>query len=109
MKLRPLIAALFTFWLVVGPVGTTWAAYAATPCESMGSMSQTLPQGACCPEGMDLAACLSACLAISPSAAAPAQLSQPLRASETVVPSLPIRHAAVLAPPDIAPPKSFVS
>ena len=109
MKLRPFIAAFLAFWLIVGPVGTAWAAYAATPCESMGSMSQPLPQGDCCPEGMDAAACLSACLAISPSAAAPAHLTQQLHISDTVVPSLPIRHAAVLAPPDIAPPKSFVS
>lgn len=109
MKLRPFIAALLTFWLIVGPVGTAWAAYAATPCESMGSMGQPLPQGDCCADGMDAAACLSACLATSPAAATPEQGIQRLQLTESSIPSLSLRYATVLAPPDIAPPKTFVS
>ena len=109
MKLRPFIAALLTFSLIVGPVGTAWAAYAATPCESMGSMSQPVPQGDCCGEAMDAAACLSACLAMSPIAAAPEQQIQRLQLTESSIPSLSLRYATVLAPPDVAPPKTFVS
>jgi hypothetical protein len=109
MKLRPFIAALLTFWLIAGPVGMAWAASAAAPCESMGSMSQPLPEGDCCDGGMDTADCLSACMAASPMAAVPAQPMQRLQVSETAVPGLPLRYATLVAPPDIAPPKPFVS
>src|SRR5688500_10003668 len=109
MKLRPFIAALLAFWLIVGPVGTAWAAYAATPCESMGSMSQPLPQGDCCGEGMATAACLSACMATSPAAATPAVSIQRLEDTAAAIPSFSLRYATVLAPPDIAPPKTSVS
>jgi hypothetical protein len=109
MKPRPFIAVLLTFWLIVGPIGTAWGASAPTPCESMGSMSQPLPQGDCCGETMDPAACLSACLAASPVAAAPQVPMQRLELTATAIPSLSLRYATVLAPPDIAPPKAFVS
>ena len=109
MKLRPVIAMLITFWLVVGPVGTAWAAYTATPCESMGSMSQPLPQGECCGDSMDTAACLSACMATSPAAATPVVSIQRLQLTATAIPSLSLRYATVLAPPDIAPPKTSAS
>jgi|SRR5687768_2241820 len=109
MKLRSFIAALLTFWLIAGPVGMAWAASAPAPCESMGSMSQPQPQGDCCDDGMDAAACLSACIAASPVAAVPAQPMQRLQVSERVVPRLTARYATIVAPPDIAPPKSSVS
>jgi hypothetical protein len=109
MKLRPFVAALLAFWLIVGPVGTAWAAYAATPCESMGSMNKPVPQGDCCGEAMDAAACLSACLAMSPIVAALEQQIQRLQLTESSIPSLSLRYATVLAPPDVAPPKTFVS
>lgn len=109
MKLRSFIAALLTFWLIAGPVGMAWAASAPTPCESMGSMSQPQPQGDCCDDGMDAAACLSACMAASAVAAVPADLLQRPQVSEMVVSSLSLRYATVVAPPDIAPPKSSVS
>ena len=108
MKLRPFVAAVLTFWLIVGPAGTAWAAYAATPCETMGSMSQPQPED-CCGTGMGAAACLSACMATSPAAAAPEPLVQRAQAAETGIPGLSLRYATVLAPPDIAPPKTFVS
>jgi hypothetical protein len=109
MKLRPFIAALLTFWLIVGPVGTAWAAYAASPCESMGSMSQPLPKGDCCGDAMDAAACLSACMATSPAAATPAVSVPRLEPAAGGIPSLSLRYATVLAPPDIAPPKTSAS
>jgi len=109
MKLRPIIAALLTFWLIIGPVGTAWAAYAATPCESMGSMSQPLPQGDCCGDGMDAAACLSACMATSPAAATPVVSIQRLEVTAAAIPGFSLRYATVLAPPDIAPPKTSAS
>ena len=109
MKLRPFIAALIAFWLVFGPVGTALASSAPAPCESMGSMSQPVPQGDCCGDATDAAACLSACLATSPVAATPEQRLQRLQLTESSIPSLSLRYATVLAPPDIAPPKTFVS
>ena len=109
MKLRPFIAALVTFWLIFGPVGTAWAASAPAPCESMASMSGSLPHGECCGDAMDAAACLSACLATSPLAAAPEQQMQRPWLTASRIPSLSLRYATVLAPPDIAPPKTFVS
>jgi hypothetical protein len=109
MKLRSLIAALLTFWLILGPVGTALAAAAPAPCESMDSMSQSLPHGDCCSDTMDPAACLSACLAASPVAAAPGQPTQRLQLTESSIPSLSLRYATVVAPPDVAPPKTFVS
>jgi hypothetical protein len=109
MKLRPFIAALLTFWLILGPVGTALAAAAPTACENMGSMSQPVPQGDCCGDAMDAAACLSACLAVSPMAAAPEQPMQRLHLTQSGIPGVSLRYATVLAPPDIAPPKTFVS
>lgn len=109
MKLRPFIAALLAFWLVFGPVGTAMASSAPAPCESMGSMSQPVPQGDCCGEAMDAAACLNACLATSPAAATPEQGTQRLQLTESSIPSLSLRYATVLAPPDIAPPKPLLS
>jgi hypothetical protein len=75
----------------------------------MGSMSQPVPQGDCCGEAMDAAACLSACLATSPLVAAPEQPIQRLQLTESSIPGLSLRYATVLAPPDVAPPKTFVS
>ena len=108
MKLRPFIATLLAFWLVFGPVGTAMAS-APAPCESMDSASQPVPQGDCCGDAMDAAACLNACLATSPAAATPEQGTQRLRLTGSSIPSLSLRYATVLAPPDIAPPKTLLS
>jgi hypothetical protein len=89
MKLRPFIAAFLAF--------------------CMGSMSQPVPQGDCCGDTMDAATCLSACLATAPVAATPEQRMQRLQLTESRIPSLSLRYATVLAPPDVAPPKTFVS
>ena len=109
MKLRPFIAALLAFWLVFGPVGIALASSAPAPCESMGSMSQVVPQGECCGETMDAATCLSACPVTSPVAATPEQRMQQLHLTDSLIPGLSLRYATVLAPPDVAPPKTFVS
>lgn len=109
MKLRPFIAALLAFWLAFGPVGTALASSAPAPCESMSTMSQPVPQGECCGEAMDAATCLSACLAVSPVALAPEQPIQRLQPTASSIPSFSLRYATVLAPPDVAPPKTFVS
>ena len=108
MKLRPFIAALLAFWLLVGPVGTAWAAYAATPCESMGSKSQPAAQGSCCDEAMTAAACLGTCMAASPAAVTSAR-DVHFEVAETAIPLLSLRHATLVAPPDVAPPKTAVS
>ena len=109
MKLRSFIAALVTFWLILGPLGTAWAASAPAPCESTASMGQSLPYGECCGDTMDAAACLSACLATAPVAVPPEQQIQRLQLTESRIPGLSLRYATVLAPPDVAPPKTFVS
>lgn len=109
MKLRPFIAALLAFWLAFGPVGTALASSAPAPCESMGSMSQPVPQSDCCGDTMDAATCLSACLATPPVAATPEQGIQRLQVTEPRIPGISLRYATVFAPPDVAPPKPFVS
>ena len=109
MKLRSFIAAVLTFWLIVGPVGTALAASGAAPCESMGAMSQALPHGDCCGDTMDAASCLSACLATSSVAAALEQQTTQLQLAGSSIPGRSLRYATLLAPPDIAPPKTFVS
>jgi hypothetical protein len=110
MKMRPLIAVVLAFWFVIGPVGTALAAYVATPCDSMSGMNQPLPPADdCCGESMDLAACLSACASTAPTAVAPALHILAAEPVTTAIPGGPLRYATVLAPPDIAPPKSSVS
>ena len=69
----------------------------------------SMPADDCCGEGMNLGKCLSACLAVAPSIAAPALQAHAADAVFAGVPMLSFRHASILAPPDIAPPKSFVS
>ena len=109
MKLRRFIAAILTFWLVIGPVGTLCAANAPAPCESMG-MNQPLPAADdCCGDEIDASACLSACLAASPVALPSSSRIVRLDAVASAVPGLSLRYATRLAPPDIAPPKAFVS
>jgi hypothetical protein len=109
MKLRSFIAALLTFWLVVGPVGTVWAANAPVPCDSMG-MNQPLPTADdCCGDEMDASACLSACMAAAAVALPSSSRIIRLDPGASAVPGLSLRYATLLAPPDIAPPKAFVS
>ena len=105
-RYRPLVAALLALWLVLGPAGSAWAATSAsTPCESMGA---SVPADDCCGDKMEAAACLSACLLLSPGITT--------TAADTVVPAefivytiASVRYASLLAPPDIVPPRSFVS
>ena len=106
MKSRPLIAALLAFWLAFGPVVTAWAQSADKPCESMG---MSMPADDCCGNGMDQGKCLSACLAVAPAIAAPASPAFSSVTASAVIATLSFRHASILAPPDIAPPKSSVS
>jgi hypothetical protein len=106
VKSRPLIAAILAFWLAFGPVATAWAQSADKPCESTG---MSMPADDCCGSGMDQANCLSACMAVAPAIAAPASPALSSIAASAVLATLSFRHASILAPPDIAPPKSSVS
>jgi hypothetical protein len=72
-------------------------------------MSMSSPADDCCGNGMDRAKCLSACLALAPSMSAPAAQVAAADAAFAVVATLSFRRASILAPPDIAPPKSFAS
>jgi hypothetical protein len=103
---RHLLAAFLAFWLAFGPAASAWAQSAKQPCESM---AMSVSSDDCCGEGMEQAECLGGCLIVAPAVAACAAQ----RVSPVVVAAIaanrPLRHASVLAPPDIAPPKPFVS
>lgn len=102
---RSVIVALLAFWLAFGPVVDAWA-QADQPCESM---SMSVSADDCCGGGMDQAKCLSACLSAAPAMAVPATHAEVQDPGVAVVIAPSFRHRSVLAPPDIAPPKTFVS
>jgi hypothetical protein len=106
VKVRPFIVALLAFWLAFGPTASAFAQSADIPCESM---SMSTPPDDCCGDGVDLGKCLSACLAVAPAMNAPAVQAVPPDVAVSVVDTLSFRHASILAPPDIAPPKSSLS
>jgi hypothetical protein len=101
---------LLGFWLILAPAASAWAAFAATPtpCEAMGGMGEP-PADGCCGGGMDAAACLSACIGAATVIVTGAAPLLPVELAQDGVPGISLRYATVLAPPDIAPPKSFVS
>jgi hypothetical protein len=102
---RILLAALLTVCLTLGPTVSVWAQSAGEPCESMGMA----PADDCCGGGMDEAKCLSACPASSPVMAVPAVQTIAPDTAATVIDTAVFRHASILAPPDITPPRSSVS
>jgi len=106
VKARSLIVALLAFWLAFGPLVSAWAQSADKPCESM---SMSAPADDCCGGGMDQAKCLSTCLSAAPAMAVPAMHAATPDLGVAVVVAPSYRHRSVLAPPDIAPPKPFVS
>jgi hypothetical protein len=106
VKARPLIVSLLAFWLAFGPLASAMAQSSDIPCESTG---MSMPVDDCCGGNMDQAKCLSACLAVSAAIVAPALRISALDPISIVFSALSFRHASILAPPDIAPPKPFVS
>lgn len=105
LKVRSLLVALLAFWLAFGPAVSAWAQSLETPCESM---SMAMSHDGCGDE-MDLTSCLSACLAASPAiSVAPVQTAAGIAAHPPVF-GLTLERASVLAPPDVAPPKSLLS
>lgn len=106
MRLRTLIVSLLSFWFAFGPAMGALAQAADKPCESM---AMTLPADDCCGSGMDQAKCLSACVASAPAIPSPAVAQAPIFSSNAAAVAAPIRHASIVAPPDIAPPKPIVS
>ena len=109
MKTRALIAALFALWLAIGPAALALASSAMTSCETMETMSSSVPPDDCCGSGMDANACLTACVSAAPLIAAPAVQTPPVVAAQAVIPGLSPRYTTVSAPPEVAPPKTFVS
>ncbi len=103
---RTLLAAFLAFWLAFGPAAGAWAKSAGEPCEGM---AMSMPADDCCGDGMDPAKCLNACLAVAPAIMAGPAQGIPLVVATAIAASHPSRHASVLAPPDIAPPRPFVS
>jgi hypothetical protein len=106
LNARFLFVTLLAFWLAFGPAASVLAQSADIPCESM---SMSTPTDDCCGAGVDLNKCLSACLAVAPAMNAPAVQAAAPELAFSVVDALSFRHASILAPPDIAPPKSFLS
>ena len=106
-KGRTLIAAILAFWLVLGPAGGAWASGGGASCESMVG---TLAADDCC--GGDNTAA-TACAGVCAAASLGLRLSAPalphMHGSSVALPSLFVRYASRAAPPDIAPPKLFVS
>jgi hypothetical protein len=106
LKNRAVMIALLALWLAIGPVASAWAVSVSQPCESM---SASVPADECCGNAMDNNACLSACMAGAPLMTPPAIQTAGVVPVQVTIPSLSLRYATVLAPPDVAPPKSFVS
>src|SRR4029077_18625971 len=104
LKNSALVAVLLVFWLALGPVASAWAASASHPCESMSSSAPT-DEG--CGDAMDALACLSVCMTAASLITAPAVHTCAVVAAEAAVPALCLRFATVVAPPDVAPPKTF--
>jgi len=103
---RVLLGSLLAFWLAFGPAASALAQSADKPCESTG---MSAPADDDCCGDMDAAKCLSVCLAGSAAMTARVfSMEAPVQV-ETAVAPLSIRHASILAPPDIAPPKFSVS
>jgi hypothetical protein len=99
---------LLALWLALGPLANAWAQSLAAdePCESM---STPMAGHDCCGGDMDQAKCLSMCLAASPALAVAVLKFDTTAAPAAAIPVLSFRHASILAPPDAAPPKAFVS
>ena len=106
MRFRALIVALLSFWLGFGPAMSALAQAADRPCESM---TMTIPADDCCGSGMDQAKCLSACVSSAPAMVGTAVAQEQVFSTAAAVDAAPLRHVSVLAPPDVAPPKSIVS
>ena len=105
MKARSLIVALLAFWLAFGPAVGAWAQSLEKPCESM---SMTMPHDGC-GDDMDTASCLGACLMASPAISVAILQTPPAAPAHSPIVGLALERASILAPPDVAPPKSFVS
>jgi hypothetical protein len=105
VKARSIIVALLAFWLAFGPAASAWAQSLEKPCESM-SMTMTHDG---CGDGMDQTSCLGACLTASPAISVVILQTAPADPTQSPVLLLALERASVLAPPDVAPPKSFLS
>jgi len=104
--MKPLIAVLLSVWLAFGQLAGALAQSADMPCESM---SMSTPAGDCCGEGMDPVKCLNSCAAsVAATIASAAHVSPPVIRG-AVAPRLIARHPDVSGPPDMAPPKPFLS
>lgn len=106
MRSRTLIVAVLAFWLAIGPAAIAWAQLLEKTCESQ---TMAMSHDGCCGDEMDTVSCLSSCLMASP--AIPAAMLQTLPAdpAQSPVVRFAFEHASVLAPPDLAPPKPFLS
>ncbi|HEY7238131.1 MAG TPA: hypothetical protein VH600_03110 [Burkholderiales bacterium] len=106
MKSRTFIVAVVAFWLAVGPAASAWAHVLEKVCDTT---SMAMSHDGCCDDEMDTASCLSSCLMASPAIPVATPQTMADDPAQSPVLGLALEHASVLAPPDVAPPKSFVS
>ena len=104
--MKPLIAVLLSVSLAFGQLAGALAQSADMPCESM---SMSAPAGDCCGEGTDPVKCLTACAASAAATIATVAHVSPPVTRGGVAPRLIARYPDVSGPPDIAPPKPFLS
>jgi hypothetical protein len=106
LRSRTLIVAVLALWLAIGPAASAWAQLLEKTCESA---AMAMSHDGCCGDEADQASCLGACLMAAP--AIPVATAQPLPndPAQSPVVRVTLEHASILAPPDVAPPKSFLS
>jgi len=106
LRSRTLIVAVLALWLAIGPAASAWAQLLEKTCESQ---AMAMSHDGCCGDEADQASCLGACLMASPAIPMAAPQTLPADPAQSLILGFALEHASVLAPPDVAPPKSFLS
>jgi hypothetical protein len=106
LRSRTFIVAVLAFWLAIGPAASAWTHVLEKACESA---SMAMSHDGCCGDEMDAASCLSSCLMASPAMPVANPQTLPADPAQSPVLCFTMEHPSVLAPPDVAPPKSILS
>jgi hypothetical protein len=106
LRSRTLIVAVLAFWLAIGPAASAWAQLLEKTCETP---TMAMSHDGCCGDEMDTASCLSSCLMASPALPVATPQTLPSDPAQSPVVRFTLERASVLAPPEVAPPKSLLS
>jgi hypothetical protein len=106
LRSRSLIVAVLAVWLAIGPAASAWAQLLEKTCETP---TMAMSHDGCCGDEADQASCLGACLMAAPAIPVATPQLLPNDPAGSPVVRFTLEHASVLAPPDVAPPKSFLS